>query len=582
MTISAAALKRLWPGGLAIPVAAAMIWAQFRGFDPLDAATHFLIYQHPVDNLDTHTHFALFARPFWKLCGGNIVAFRVLCLALISGAAVAFSRTWRPLVSGAADGPWPALALWLSAVAGVAWLPVVLGYNSLSTFFALAGLAALASLARPGIAARLAGGAAFLLAVAASALVKPPAALALLVLGCFMALYLARVPIRVRIILCLAAGIGAAVALFAVGRVVGDRSFDPMKLRYLGGVSLSPAWVISTLQRYVDELARFLPVLGRDLLWIIAPALGLLLCVAARPPERALPPFVLRALLALIVAAFTALVVLRGLWDGSFDRAISGEMARLYFALWAMLLPAGLAAVFVRRADVRDAAPFALGFFLLPLTSGFGSTNTLYFSALHWTVFWAAGLLVLSHALGKVVDAPQLHRLIALLLVITASAHLFSGHFLHPYMHQPALWRQDVPVAIGYPTTTLRLDAASARYYDDVRTILYHGGYRPGDDVFGFFNLPGLVFAVGARQPGAPWYFGTWYHQDDTDGGKLRLVPLERRRRAWIITQADVAPFRKWFEESGIDFPGGYAKIGETVNPSTGLEIGIWKPLSWR
>ena len=145
-------------------------------------------------------------------------------------------------------------------------------------------------------------------------------------------------------------------------------------------------------------------------------------------------------------------------------------------------------------------------------------------------------------------------------------------------MQQPNLWKQTEAVEIGNPATTLKVDPSLADFIRYVRKTMVADGFKPGDDVFGFFNLPGIIFAIGAKEPGAPWYFGTWYHQDDTDGGKLRRVPLERRKRAWIITQADVVPYRKQFLESGIDFPDGYRKIGSTINPTTGLEIGIWKP----
>jgi len=140
------------------------------------------------------------------------------------------------------------------------------------------------------------------------------------------------------------------------------------------------------------------------------------------------------------------------------------------------------------------------------------------------------------------------------------------------------LWHQTESIDVGFPATTLKVDPQVAQFLRYVREKLDGNGYKSGDDVFGFFNLPGVIYAIGGKEPGAPWYFGTWYHHDDTDGGKLRRVPLERRQKAWILTQADVTSFRPQFLESGIDFPDAYAKIGQTTNPTTGLEIGIWKP----
>jgi hypothetical protein len=217
---------------------------------------------------------------------------------------------------------------------------------------------------------------------------------------------------------------------------------------------------------------------------------------------------------------------------------------------------------------------------LIPLCSSFGSTNTVYVSALHFTVFWSASLMLVADQISASLGISCFRVWVATLLFVSAGTHIFSGHFLKPYMYQPPLWRQTVAVDIGAPPTSLKVDPDLAKFIASVRRILIAHGYRAGDDVFGFFNLPGLIFAVGAKQPGAPWYFGTWYHNDDTDGGKLRNVSAQRRQAAWVISQADVTSYRPDFLNSGIDFPNGYTKIGRETNPTTGLEIGIWKPIA--
>jgi len=561
-----------------------LVWAQFRSFDLLDAATHFLTYQFPADNPDTHTRYPLVARPLWLLCGSNIVAFRLLCLALISAAAYVFWRAWRPVFTTEGQSPWSGVAIWLSALAGIAWLPVLLGYNSLSTLFALFGLAALAHALRPTprstarSVARSVAALAFLVAVAATALVKPPAGLALAFWGGFLAFFTLPLPRWLRLATLITAGGLVACGLFLFVRLLSAPNADASTLRYFAGVTFSPLWIFETFARYGRELSAFLPALGVDLLFVALPSLGLAAMLLVRHCGRAVAPFWAPLLIASLFLSLIAVVIVRQLWDGSYARAVSGEMARLYLVLWVALLPAAAVHVWKTRA----VSPWSVALFFLPLTSGFGSTNTLYFSALHWTVFWTAGLLLLSRILADALGDPRLHRLYIATLVLAGGAHLFSGHFLRPYMNQPALWRQNVPASVGHPATTLKLDPATARFINDVRATLSARGYRPGDDVFGFFNLPGVIHAIGAVQPGAPWYFGTWYGGDDTDGGKIRQVPLSRRQHAWIITQADVTGFKKQFHDSGIDFPDGYEKIGQTTNPSTGLEIGIWKPLARR
>lgn len=570
----------LWATG---GIAATLAWAQFHGYDPLDSATHFLTYRFPADNPDTHTHYPLLARPLWLLCGSNIVRFRLLTLTLVSGSAYFFWRAWRSLLVAEADRAPAGLALGLSAIAGVAWLPVLLGYNSLATIFTLLGLGVLAPApgltpgSPDGVPRRAFLGLLFLLAVGLAVLAKPPAGLALAFWGGLLALVRWRPPRALRWTLIVL----AAAALLALLRHVSSPAFDPSAPLSFAGVHISPDWLLATLDRYGAELAPFAVSLGRDALFIAPPALALALVTAVRLRGRAVPAWTVPAILVTGALGFAVAVALRGLWDGSYSRAVSGEMARLYLLFWLALAPALVVCLCSRRPAglaARRHAPFVAALFFLPLTGGFGSTNTLYFSSLHGTVFWTAGILLAARCIATAGDFRRLPSFVARALCLVAAAHLFSGHFLRPYMNQPPLWRQNVPVAVGWPATILRIDPASARFIDEVRTTLAAHGYRPGDDIFGFFNLPGIVYAVGARQPGAPWYFGTWYGGDDNDGGKLRQVPLARRQAAWIISQADLTAFRPRFRECAIDFPAAYEKIGETVNPSTGLPVVIWKP----
>lgn len=576
------------PAVVGLIFAGALFWAQFRSYDFLDAATHFLTYQFPADNSDNHTHYNSMARPLWLLCGSNIILFRLLALSLIAGSTWCFWRAWRPLLGAEENSGLVGLTLGLSAIAGLAWLPILLGYNSLSTLFALLGLATLPNVVGlvPGIPPKSPGvralyGLLFLVATALAFLAKPPAGLALGAWGAFLAFIFVNPPRWVRWSLLLTLAISAMTIGTLLIREVNSPTFNPETNRYFGGVVINPAWLVATFQRYVTELVPFLASLRQDSFFLLPPALTFAVFAWMRIFRRRASPRQLSFSFVCLGLALVAVTIRHDLWDGSFAHAVSGEMSRLYLLCWLAIGPLfvgvlwseGAAGILARRNAIPVAA-----FFFLPLTSGFGSTNTLYFSALHWTVFWTAGLMLATRCIAIALNQPRLVLFSSIALALIATMHLFSGHFLRPYMNQPPLWRQNVPVAVGQPATVLKLDQAAARFLNDVRSILDAHGYQVGDDIFGFFNLPGLIFAMGARQPGAPWYFGTWYGGSDTDGGKIRQVPIVRRQHAWIISQADITPFRSQFIASGLDFPAGYEKVGQSINPTTGLEIGIWKP----
>src|ERR1022692_1846915 len=574
--------------GLGATTVAALIWAQFRSYDMLDGAYYFLLFQNPADFSDTQTRFHLLARPIWLLCDQNIVAFRIVTLALASAASWLFWRAWKRLVpryENAGICWWP---LWLATMSGLTWVPVALTYNSIPTLFGLLGFAIILgsfeSLAAwlPRRSIRWAIALVLAALIYGVYLAKIPAAAAFAICGYFLFCFESRLDARLRRALVVIGVLRAVVGLGATLFVVTRRGFGINEAFSVKGLLITPNFIYYTLLRYWTEIVRLLPALRLDFSWTAGPMI--LACGAAlfgTSRTNRLRRWSAASLL-LLLLAFAVALLERRLWDSSFQAAVSGEASRFYLLLWGSLLPVWIISFWPRTGTGYKATPrhiaWVIVLLMLPLISSFGSTNTVYVTALHETVYWVAGLLLVSDHIAGAFAAPWFRPAMAALISLGAAGHIFSGHFLRPYMYQPSLWKQTESVEIGFPATRLKIDPALATFLRDVRTALDANGYKPGDDVFGFFNLPGIIFSVGAKEPGAPWYFGTWYQQENIDQLKLDRVPLKRRQHAWIITQADVRPFRPQFLSCGIDFPDGYTKISQTTNPVTGLEVGIWKP----
>ena len=74
-----------------------------------------------------------------------------------------------------------------------------------------------------------------------------------------------------------------------------------------------------------------------------------------------------------------------------------------------------------------------------------------------------------------------------------------------------------------------------------------------------------------------PWYFGRIYGGDKIEETYMLRAGDERRQHAWIITQADATLFKEHYRRGGLDFPDHYTIIGELTNPSTAMDIKIWK-----
>jgi hypothetical protein len=570
---------------LGAAVVLSLAWAQFRGFDMLDGAYYFLLYQNPADNPDTTTRFHLLARPIWLLCGQNIVAFRFTCIGLATIATWSFWRAFKCLLPSPSPDDVPWWPLWLATIAGLTWVPVALTYNSIATILSLFlfGVIFGPSVATGSGRWRYCLKGLFLATVTLGLfLAKPPAAVATCAACYFLLCFDRRLRRWERRLLL--AGVILVLVTAAAGAtfLVTRPGFSASKYFYVAGAPISILWVKRLIIRYASEVGMILPAMQKDLLWVIGPAI--LACAAwiftsraSLKTSRWLP-----ASLVLFLAASLGALFARQLWDGSFSAAVSGNASRFYLILWCSLIPVWLCCCLrptnLDRPDFKKHLPWIIVFFALPLISSIGSTNTIYVTARHETVFWSAGLLLLANLIATAYSAQWFKAGIGGLLSLGAVGSIFSGHFLHPYMFQPSLWRQTAAIEIGVPSTRLRVDPALASFLREVRSSLDANGYKAGDDVFGFFNLPGVIYAIGAKEPGAPWYFGTWYHDDEADGAKLRLVPLARRQSAWIITQDDLSRFRRQFLYFNIDFPNGYTRIWHTINPITGLEVGIWKP----
>ena len=576
----------LWLLGCA--VVAALIWAQFRGYDMLDGAYYFTVYHDPADNPDTHTHDQLFARPVWLLCSQDIARFRLVCLAV---ATVACAMFWWSLRRGIllafeskSETWWP---MWFCVMAGMTWVPVALTYNSLATLFGLLNLAALSAVAGQDAppSHRQTALALFIAAIAtaASFVAKAPAAVALVLSGVFLlTMNPALGTARRRAALASAAGaLLAAAFVFVIYLLFWTGQQTDHSIRFAGLV-IRADWIGDSFHRYWRELRDFLPLVASDFAWTAFPVAAAVVIFLGNAPNDTRPTLASAALSVVLAAAIVA-ILRHGLWDASFAHIVSGRVSRFFLLFWGSLLPVLLALWWRASTDGKRTVggwDWIAVLAVLPFVSSLGSTNTVYVSALHAMVLWSVGLLIVADRIAQLAHLPWFRTAMALCISLGSISHILSAHFWKPYMFQTPLWTQTEAVEIGDPASRLRIDPDLASFLNRVRTTMQAAGYTTGEDVFGFFNLPGVTFAIGAKEPGAPWYFGTWYHGDDTDGAKLRNVPSERRRRAWIITQADVIQFRKQFLDSGIDFPDGYQKIGQTVNPTTGLEIGIWKPLA--
>lgn len=97
---------------------------------------------------------------------------------------------------------------------------------------------------------------------------------------------------------------------------------------------------------------------------------------------------------------------------------------------------------------------------------------------------------------------PRAHRTLVVLLVAVTCLVFVRNQVLEPYGLRRPVYEQTQPVE-GLP---VRVDYATARFLEGVASSLEEAGFRAGDPVIAFDYMPGLVFYLGGRSPGFPFY----------------------------------------------------------------------------
>lgn len=602
MRISASAKTAAeWiPGGFLLGSLATALWAARRGWDFLDGGTYYLSYKFPADVASIETSYFIPAGLMFRVVGENIFCFRVLSWLFVVGAAWIFYRGLRKHLHAL----WPersafqsiratGACLLLAGLAPFISAPAALTYNSLNAVCLLVSsgllLSGLARIVRAGAAdwqcwSQVAGAC---LVTGFQLFIKPPTSLLLFgaIFGfCLLSPLLPR-GFKTCLIAVLAAmaSVGGALifGLFGSGSQLTLRTTNLLRL------SSNTAYTHALLARVFHNLMDLGALVASDLrlpatlLVVAAFIVGLNRRHAAR--ARTL----VGAFGAAIYLSWLGVAVHEQLWQAGYDYYARAAVCRFYIE--AALLSGAMAMLVIRSESSMPTMPEARAhtavhlsllwamFMVFPFAGAFGTTNPIYLNAAFQAPFWMAAIALAVVSMARRSGSRNLVPIVLLPIAAFATAQFINGHVLHPYGLRTDLFKQDMATEIGSPATTLLLDPPTSRFITAARRILESNGFKPRDDIFAFFNLPGLVFAVGGRSPVIPWYFGRIYGGDKIEETYMLRAGDERRRHAWIISQADATLFRQHYRRGGLDFPDHYTLIGELTNPSTAMDIKIWK-----
>jgi len=471
-----------------------------RGIDLTDEGSYLLGYAHPRDVVLTLTHF----QPLVAALAGTthaIAAWRALGLACAVLPAAWLGWTARRLVPGAgrAAGAGAAAAAALAGVTGWASGPRTLSYNGIvaAATLAVAAIAVQrATAARPRAAADAAAGAAAGIALGIAAAAKAPSA-ALVAVWFGVAVATHTRPRLAAVLGGAIAGFAAFAALFFARVVPPGAWWGGITAHLATSSSHAPA---AALAANFGSLPKLLLLVGP----VVAAAVALV--AAGRRRGRAGGTLVDGGVVLLLATALACGLPPAGTF-AAIDRTWLGALDSGTPFVALLVLAAALAPRAAGGAR-RPAWPLLLA--VLPLLASAGTSNALTGQVVLCLAPWLVALWLVAAAPQPAPVRAWPAAVLAAACVI-AAVQACEATLLAPYRVAHGMAAQRVAFAPAIAAGRgLLVDADTAQLADSTRAVLDRNGFRAGDPVLAFHDLPGLVYLVGGRSPELPWYSARW------------------------------------------------------------------------
>lgn len=292
---------------------------------------------------------------------------------------------------------------------------------------------------------------------------------------------------------------------------------------------------------------------------------------------------------------FIILLIIAGLYSFHihFDQGgtiHSIQLVTLYFA-WIMLMILSCIMGYIqKKSEMLHSQNYAMlrlfilaaFLWLLPFAGAIGTANIITLNLTQYMAAWFGLMIILLLMLAHFYEQKWIFMTGTVLISVFASSQIISSGYIAPYNLNTTIDKQTVATGIGFPRTFLKLDHASSHFFNQLNLIAYRHGFKPGDDILAFCDMPGIVFALGGKSPIVPWYL-TLANAKITNLWFLQQAPLERIKKAFILeNEKGAALGMPDLAQLGIKFPSDYELCGEVIWPLTGEWVRLWKAKSFK
>lgn len=282
--------------------------------------------------------------------------------------------------------------------------------------------------------------------------------------------------------------------------------------------------------QYAMNFAYYLYRVARAAVWIV-PLVGIFWGLSRVPWLRGLfrPGLIPWVSLAAVVLALA-----RGYWKGG---AENFSKESVLAGLWL----ASLAWITWRKGQWRYAAPGRWWYFGLlaglPWFLGLATDTSLADYAGHGAVFSvAAGWLLLAPLAADKKNVAVAGSLILSIGFLQATRVASSTIFSYRIGN---VWALQARVGAGPESGQLLLDEPTADLVRELDHAMRLRDFQAGNPILALTDMPGLVYLLGGKSPGVPWYFGMSPRLAGPNGEFTKFVlaslPRETLEHSWIL-----------------------------------------------
>jgi len=218
----------------------------------------------------------------------------------------------------------------------------------------------------------------------------------------------------------------------------------------------------------------------------------------------------------------------------------------------------------------------------MPFIGAVGTGNSILLQSVQYYAGWFGLYLLIAIFIGLRSGRQWFGAVMLLATFALCIAQTLHGFVYSPYRQAASLTEQELPLEFA-AGETMKLDATTREFVVAIRDVIAEKtSFRQGDPMIASDRMPGLVYVLGGRTPGAKWYVQTDPVRNCYNLSRAHTLDSNRL----IVLSPNAMKLHDGFvgclQARGVDFPGGYVNLGSFEHPLGGQRVSVLVPKAMR